>query len=376
MRKSKRAEMGRQLRALTGLAALGPRVLTGRSKKTGLPPGTVVHIGERRREHAKITVMDYDEAGCRETTFVEAAACGAYRGAATTTWINVDGVHDTGVLETLGGQFEVSGLILEDIANTRQRPKFEEQDGRLFVVLKMISYDEVKAALVTEQVSLLLMRGVVLTFQEDVGDVFDPIRERIRGGKGRVRRSGAEFLFYLLVDAVVDHYFIVLERLGERIELLQEAVAANPTEEVLREIHRLKREVLELRRAVWPLREVIGELRASESQVLGKELGPFLRDVSDHVFHVLDTTETYREMASSMVDIYLSSMSNRMNAVMKVLTIIATIFIPLTFVAGVYGMNFDHMPELGWKWGYPAVLGVMAAVAGIMLIYFRRKRWL
>jgi magnesium transporter len=292
------------------------------------------------------------------------------------TWINVDGLHQVDVLEKLGNCYGLHSLVLEDILTTDQRPKMEDYGNYLYVVLQMI-HDRGKGnRLEAEQVSLILGPNFLFSFQESPGDVFDPIRERLRSGKGRVRRMGADYLAYALLDAVVDYYFVILEKLGERIEVLEEILVTHPQTETLQEIHRLKREMIFLRKAVWPLREVISGLERGESSLVQKATQIYLRDVYDHVIQVMDSVETFRDMLSGMLDIYLSSISNRMNGIMKVLTVIATVFMPLTFLAGVYGMNFKYMPELEWRWGYPAVWCVMILVGMLMLLTFKKKRWL
>ncbi|MGA1796130.1 MAG: magnesium/cobalt transporter CorA, partial [bacterium] len=264
----------------------------------------------------------------------------------------------------------------EDILNTNQRPKFEDFEHFIYVVLKMLSYDTEKQEIIAEQVSIVIGQNFVLSFQEREGDVFNPVRERIRNAKGRIRKMGADYLAYALLDAVVDNYFLILEALGEEVEELEEALVVNPTPQVLQAIHHLKRETIFLRKAVWPLREVIDSLGRRESPLIGKGTTLFLRDVYDHTIQIIDTAETFRDLIAGMLDIYLSSISNRMNNVMKVLTIIATIFIPLTFIAGIYGMNFKYMPELDWRWSYPLVWVVMVLVAVYMVMYFKDKGWL
>jgi magnesium transporter len=240
----------------------------------------------------------------------------------------------------------------------------------------MLQWDAAREEVVVEHVSLILGPSFVISFQERPGDVFGPTRERIRGGKGRVRKMGADYLAYCLADAIVDGYFAVLENLGDRIEDVESILVSNPSNDTLRAVHHLKRENLLLRKSVWPLREVINGLDRSESELITDPTHVYMRSVYDHSIQVIDTMETFRDMLAGMLDTYLSSLSNRMNEVMKVLTIIATIFIPLTFVAGIYGMNFQSMPELAWPWGYPAALAVMAIVAAGMVYYFRRKKWL
>jgi magnesium transporter len=344
------------------------------SKKAGLPPGTLVHIGEKKVEQVKITIIDYNESQVRERVAEKIEECFAFKDTPTVTWINIDGIHQVDVIEKIGNCYNLHPLILEDILNTGQRPKIEDFGEHLFLVLKMLYYHE--ESITAEQVSLILGANFVISFQEQEGDVFNNVRERIRNNKGRIRKLGADYLAYSLLDAIVDGYFVILEKIGEEIEDIEEELIKNPIPKTLQIIHNLKREMISLRKSVWPLREVVGVLERGESSLIKKTTGIYLRDVYDHTIQVIDTVETYRDMISGMLDIYLSSISNRMNEVMKILTIIATIFIPLTFIAGIYGMNFRFMPELGWRLGYPAILFVMMIIGIVMLFYFWRKKWL
>jgi len=352
------------------------KVIKKRSSKAGLPPGTLVHVGEKKVESARITFIDYDEQSFQEKQVTKIEECLKLKNTPTVSWINIDGIHDIELIEKIGKGFELHPLILEDILSTGQRPKFEDYEKYIFIVLKMLNYSDESQSVEVEQVSLILGPNYVISFQERIGDVFEHVRDRIRNPKGRVRKMGADYLAYTLLDAIVDNYFVILERLGERIESMEEEVVGNPTEKTVQQIHSLKREMISLRKSIWPLRELIAGLEKSESSLIEETTDIYLRDVYDHTIQIIDTIESFRDMVSGMLDIYLSSISNRMNAIMKVLTIIATIFIPLTFVAGIYGMNFKYMPELEWRWGYMTVWLVMIAVAGVMLIYFRKKKWL
>jgi len=352
------------------------KLIKRHSKKAGLAPGTLVHIGERKTEAVRITYMDYDEQNIQEKQVAGIEECFPFKITPTVSWINIDGLHDVELMEKLGKEFELHPLILEDILNTGQRPKIEDFGTYIFIALKMLSYNDKEQTVQSEQVSVVLGPNYVISFQESIGDVFDQIRDRLRNAKGRIRKMGCDYLMYSLSDTVVDGYFAILERLGEKIESMEEGLVSVPSEKTLEQIQRLRREMILLRKSVWPLREVIGGLQRTESPLIKESTQLYLRDVYDHTIQVIDTVESFRDMASGMLDMYLSSISNRMNAVMKVLTIIATIFIPLTFIAGIYGMNFKYMPELERHWGYPLVLFVMGIVAVVMLIYFRRKRWL
>ena len=358
-----------------------PRFFKMLSKKAGLSPGTLVHIGKKRLDKAKITVIDYDEKKHVRREVAEVSDCFPYRDSKTTTWINIDGLHDTALIEKLGGHYGIHPLVLEDIVNTGQRPKFEELDDYIFIVLNMLYLGDDGDTVKSEQVSIVLGKNYVLSFQEAPGDIFDNVRSRLEGGKGRIRKSGPDYLAYALMDAVVDNYFVILESLGESIESLEDGLVADPAPDILQRIHSMKREMIFLRKSVWPLRELVSGIERSESGLVGKKTRPFIRDLYDHTIQVIDTVETFRDMASGLLDLYLSSVSNRMNQVMKVLTIIATIFIPLSFFAGLYGMNFNtsyplNMPELNSPYGYPALLVFMLGVTLLMLFYFRRKKWI
>jgi len=350
------------------------KLVQKRSKKTGLPPGTLVHIGERKSEHVTVTVFRYSTTSCKEL-HVEQVDQLSSPADESVIWINVGGVHKVEMVETLGKQFSLHPLLLEDVTNTDQRPKLDDYEAYIFLVMKMLSLTDRKDIAV-EQVSFVLGKNYVISFQENGTDVFQPVRERLRGGKGRLRQSGADYLLYALVDAIVDQYFAVLELSGEQIEAVQQAVVDDPKPETLNEIHALKRQLLFVRRAVWPLRDVMTNLSRSDCPFLQHPTKVFFRDVYDHVVQIVDTIEILREMVSSSLDIYLSSVSYRLNAIMRVLTVITTIFMPLSFIASIYGMNFEYMPELRSPWGYPLVLGVMAAVGVGMLVLFRNKRWL
>jgi magnesium transporter len=354
-----------------------PDLIRRRSGKAGLPPGTLVHVGEPVTEEPRISVMSYDTMRLEEEYVDLVSEAFPLRDAPSVTWINVDGIHDVGIVEELGERLRLHPLVLEDILNPDQRPKMEDLGDYLYVVLKMVDWDDQRGEIAVEQLSVVVGANYVVSLQERPGgDVLLPIRERIREAKGNIRGVGSDYLAYSILDGVVDRYFGVLEGLGEKVEDLEEELVSSPLPETLQKLHVLKREMIYMRKSVWPLREVVAALERSGSPLIKESTGPYLRDVYDHTIQVMDAVETVRDMLSGMLDIYLSSISNRMNEVMKVLTIFASIFIPLTFIAGVYGMNFAFMPELGWRWGYFAALLVMVAVALSMLWYFKSKRWL
>src|SRR5512143_241125 len=353
-----------------------PKFTKKRSKKAGLPSETLLYTGEKKGEKIIIRVIDYDETNFLETELSAAEACIPYKNKPTVTWINVDGVHNVPVLEKLGDCFGLHRLVMEDILNTDQRPKVEGFGEYLYIVLKMLSNDR-NGEIVTEQISIVVGSNFVLSFQEGIeGDVFNLIRERLRSGKGRIRKMSADYLAYALLDAVVDNYFVILEKFGDKIELLETELIENPSQQTVQRIYQLKRELIFLHNAVWPLREVVNSMTKHESPLVRESTSPYLRDVYDHVIHVIDSVDIYREMISSMLDMYLSSVSNRLNEVMKVLTVISLIFMPITFIAGVYGMNFKNMPELEWRYGYFYSLIGMFGIGVAMFIYFKRKQWM
>jgi magnesium transporter len=347
-----------------------------RSVKSGLPPGSLVHIGEIPAGAASIELIGFTLDDLEEQRFSSVDDCLPYLERAGITWVNVEGVHNVELIRHLGEQYALHPLVLEDIVNTVQRPKIEDYDDYLFIVLRMLRPTE-SGEFTSEQLSIILGPGHIFTFQEGIqGDVFDEVRNRIRNGKGKIRGMGADYLAYALIDAIVDNYFSVLENLGERIVNLEEQLTSLPDRSTLQMINGIKKEIIFLRKAVWPLREAISFLERGDSQLLSDATRVYFRDVYDHTVQVIDTVETYRDLLSGMFDLYLSSISNRTNEIMKFLTVIGTIFMPLTFLVGVYGMNFKHLPELEWRNGYFILWGFMLALAITMVIYFRRKRWL
>lgn len=354
-----------------------PRLVKKRSKKAGLSPGSLVYIGEKKVEEVHINIIDYDEHSFseKETKIIE--DCFPFKDKPTVTWVNIEGLQDVHIIQKLGDYFKIHPLTQEDIVNTDQRPKIEDLNDYLYIVLKMITYDDTIEDIVIEQISLILGENFVLSFQEGIkGDIFDPLRDRIRTDKGKIRKMGSDYLAYGLIDATVDNYFLILEKIGDKIEDLEDELTVNPTKETLQIIHNLKRKLIFLRKSVWSLREVINTLVRGDSSLTQDSTDIYFRDVYDHTIQVIDTIETFRDIVSGMIDIYLSSISNKMNEIMKVLTIMSTIFIPLTFLAGVYGMNFEFMPELKWQWGYPGLWCIMLVVSIIMLINFKIRKWI
>jgi magnesium transporter len=349
-------------------------------KKPGTAPGTVIHTGERKVEAVRVHAMRYGPAGVQEESCDGVLPVDSLKVPGPgegVLWVNVDGLHDVALLEKLGTTMGIHPLVMEDVASVGQRPKLEEYEDHLFIVIHLLTAGGTPVRVTDEQVSFIVGPRSIFTFQEDIGDVFDSVRERIRTGKGRVRERGSDFLAYALIDAVVDSCFQILEQMGEAAEDIEmEVLAERPDQEAMRRVHELKRELLVLRRSIWPLREMMASLLRVESPLIEESTRVYLRDVHDHSYQLIETVEILRDIASGMRDLYLSSVSQRTNEVMKVLTVISSIFIPLTFIAGVYGMNFLNMPELVHPWGYPATLLVMLLVAVGLLWYFRRKRWI
>jgi len=347
-----------------------------RGSKIGLAPGTLVHVGEKKAEKVVIRVLAYNSETLIEREVETVEGCAEFKGRSDLNlWINVDGLDRVDIIEKLGSYFEIHPLTLEDVLNTGQRPKTEDYETYIYTVLKMMLLDIEKEEIIIDQVSIIIGPNYLLSFQERQGDVFDPVRERFKNPASRLRKNGVDYLAYSLIDAVVDNYFLILEHFGDEIEYLEEGLVIQPRPETLKTIQKYKRDMIILRKSVWPLRELINGLQRVESDLIKETTRIYLRDIYDHTIQVIDSVEDFRDILSSMVDIYLSSVSYRMNDVMKVLTVIATIFIPLTFIAGVYGMNFEYMPELEWRWGYPVVMLGMTLIGVTMFAYFKKRKW-
>lgn len=350
------------------------KLVVKRGDKLGAAPGTLLHIGKHKQISAGIQLISYGADELEESIISNLACYQRGSEAGQVSWLNVDGVADPAMVEALGQQFQLHPLVMEDILNTDQRPKVEDYRGYLYIVLRMLQFDKDRQQIHSEQVSLVLGEDYVLSFQERPGAVFDGVRERLRAGR-RIRFMRSDYLTYALLDAVVDHYFEMLEYIGEQVEELEDQVVSSPGPDTLARMHHYKREMLLLRKSIWPLRELLSRLSRDESPLITDETRLYLRDVYDHVIHVMDSIDTIRELLVSLLDLYLSSVSKRTNEIMKVLTIFASLFMPLTFIVGVYGMNFDVMPELRWAWGYPAVMLVMLLLVVGLLVFFRRRRW-
>lgn len=347
-----------------------------RGSKVGLAPGTLVHIGEKKVEKIHIKIVAYNAEKIVEKEIDSIEECLDFKDKpGLNLWINVTGLDQIDIIEKLGSYFEIHPLTLEDILNTGQRPKMEDYESYVYTVLKMMLLDTKNDDITIDQISIIFGYNYILSFQEREDDVFNPLRERLKNPASRLRKSGVDYLAYGLIDAVIDNYFLILEHFGEAIEELEDELVVQPSPETLRTIQKYRRNMIIIRKSVWPLRELINGMQKIESEIIKDNTRIYLRDIYDHTIQVIDSVEDFRDILSSMIDVYLSSLSNKMNDIMKVLTVIATIFIPLTFIAGVYGMNFKYMPELDSRWGYPAVLLLMAILGTSMLVYFRKKKW-
>lgn len=348
-----------------------------KSFKIGQPPGSAIFTGTKKLEAVKINLISYNSETAEEFEISSLKDLSVHLNQKNKNlWVDIIGLHDEQLLEEIGAMFEVHRLTLEDILNVEQRPKMEIFDDYLFTELQMVQCEGVNSPIEAEQISLILKGNVLISFQEKPGDVFSFVRTRISTGKGSIRRRGADYLLYSLMDSIVDHYFLVLETVSEKIEVIEALAMNDPESHVLQKIYLERRQILALRRSVYPLREVINSFEKNADNFITKETKPFIRDLYDNTIQVIETMEVFRDMSSGVLDLYMNSLSNRMNNVMKVLTIISTIFIPLSFVAGVYGMNFDNMPELRWEYGYFYVLGGMFIASMGMVGYFIKKKWI
>ncbi len=346
------------------------------SEKSGLPPGSLVHVGEVHEHEHKITVIDYNKSTLARRTIKNIEELLPYQNTETVTWVIIDGLKDVSIIDAIGQHFDIHALVLEDILNTHQRPKFEEFDDYLYIVIKALSLGADDFNVEYEQVSLLLLDKFVFTFKEKPDAIFEPLFSRLNNDKSQLRNLGTDYLTYVIMDAIVDEYFSLQDTFDELIESVEDDLLTNPSAQTLNTIQKIKRELIFLRRSVSPLRELLASIQRSESQLLHEKTKRYFGDVYDHVIRVSEAMESYRDLIAGMLDIYLSSVSNKMNETMKILTVFASIFIPLTFIAGVYGMNFEYMPELKWRWGYPALWAVFIGVSVFLLRFFKKKNWL
>jgi len=349
--------------------------LEQRSQKRGQPAGTLKHIGERKMEKSKIKIIDYSSQSYIEQDISADGICLLDNNDSNVRWINIEGIHEVNDLEQLSKAFGLHPMVMEDILNTQQRPKIEDCGKYVYLVLKLISFHPRRKELDTEQLSIVFGEKFVISFCESETKIFESVRGWIKNGVGKIKGEGSDFLAFTLLDIIVDDYFEVLDELSEKIEAVEEEVIEKPTPETLKTIHYLKRQLLNIHKVVWPLREIVGTLERSGSNLIKVETNMYIRDLYDHMVQVMEEVETFRDILSSLLDIYLSSVSNKMNDIMKILTIISTVFIPLSFIVGVYGMNFKSMPEYDFTFAYPILWVIMISISIFMLAFFKRKKW-
>ena len=350
--------------------------LTNTSGKAGMPPGTLVHVGHTHETESSVSIIDYSREKIEERAVESTAEILPYLDSDTVTWVNIEGLENIETIESVGAILNIHPLVLEDILNTHQRPKFEEYDDYLFIVMKSLSVENQMVSIGYEQISVLVLNNLVVTFKEKKDDIFTPLKHRLKNSNGRIRNMGSDYLAYTILDTIIDQLFIILDSIDEAIEATDEDLLVNPTTDSLVRIQQIKRELIDVRKSVSPLRELLAELLRSDTTLIHEKTSIYFRDVYDHVLRITETIESYRDILSGLLDIYMSSISNRMNEVMKVLTVFASIFIPLTFIAGIYGMNFEYMPELKFKWAYPVLWILFISIPVVLIIYFKRKKWL
>ncbi|MBK9096614.1 MAG: magnesium/cobalt transporter CorA [bacterium] len=354
---------------------LTPGIKKKTTSKVGLPPGSIIHVGEKKIEKVKISLTEYDEKNVETCEINSVEEIDPYTDTPQVTWVNVCGLHDTELIKQIGEKFNIHPLVLEDILNTETRPKIEITDDYIFIAMKMLTNNNHEDQIGIEQVSFILGNSFVFSFLEKSDSIFAPINERITNNYGRVRKQASDYLFYALMDIVVDQYYLVLEQIEEKIELLDDEVIRSADRSQIEKIYNLKNKLLLTRRSLWPLREIFSRLIREESKLINKKVMPYLRDLLDHTIQITETIDVQREITNGLMETHLSLMSYKMNEVMKVLTVIATIFIPLTFIVGIYGMNFPNMPEMNWPWAYFALWGVMIGLSVLMLYFFKKKKW-
>lgn len=351
--------------------------LSNASDKSGLPPGSLIHVGDVLVPATRISMINYSKENIEEQQIQSVDDILKYKDSNSVTWVIIEGLTDVAIVERIGAIFGIHQLVLEDILNTHQRPKFEEYDDHLYIVLKSLLSENEQFTVAYEQISLIVLNNFVFVFKEKTDDLFKPVQQRIKTSKGRFRSLGTDYLTYVILDTIVDQYFLLIDSLDDAITSIEDSLlASEPTRDTLHTIQMLKREIISIRRNVSPIRELMTGILRSESALINEKTHIYLRDVSDHAIRVIESVESYRDILTGLLDIYISSVSNKMNEVMKVLTVFASIFIPLTFLAGIYGMNFVYMPELKWKWAYPTLWVAFISIPVVLLIYFKRKKWL
>ena len=346
------------------------------SEKAGMPPGSLVHVGDVLKTESRITLIDYSAEHIEEQAVYAIEEILPYKDKATITWVNIEGLKNIALIESIGNAFNIHPLVLEDILNTHQRPKFEEYEDYLYIVLKGLSVDSEELFVNYEQISIIVLDNLIFTFKEVEDDLFAPIIKRLKNGKGKIRNLGTDYMTYAILDMIVDQNFVLLETLDEILDSIEDELLTNPTAATLASIQRIKRELISIRRSVLPVRDMLNAIIRSDSALIHERVHIYLRDVHDHALRISESIESYRDILSGLMDIYVSSVSNKMNEIMKILTVFASIFIPLTFIAGIYGMNFEYMPELRWKWAYPVLWIAFITIPVVLLVYFRKKKWL
>jgi magnesium transporter len=345
-------------------------------EKIGQSPGSLIYIGKQPKSKATVTLLEYDRDHLEYRELTEVSDCSRIKKNNRISWLHINGLHDISLIEKIGSIFELNSLVLEDILNTEHRPKFQSLDNHLFFLIKSFIYDDKNDTLTTDQISLILGSNYVLSFQETENNIFGALIKRIESGKGRIRNQGSDYLAYAILDVIIDRYFLMLNKIGNTTEDIEIELIENLSKTILHKIYTLKRELLFFHRSVYPIRELIDGIKSSDTKLIKKTTTPFIQDLSDHYVQIIETIETNRTLITTMLDTYISLNSNKMNEVMKVLTIVATLFIPLTFIVGIYGMNFEYMPELSWRWGYPMIWAIMILLILIMFVFFKYKKWL
>ena len=353
----------------------GNRPVQSEEKEPGLAPGAMVHVGEKRTDETTFEIIQWDAENVDRHTASSAEEAKSFVDDSKVTWLRITGLHEVEKISELRTVFGVHPLLLEDVLNTAGRAKIEESDDSIFVVLKLIREDPDSGHVDVQQFAALLMPNLVITFQEAEAGLFEPLERRIDHGRGRIRKAGADYLLWAVLDVIIDNYFVVQDSIDDKIGQLDERLQEDAASVDAAVLYATKKEITELHRLVRPVREMIFHFQRSESQLLTEQSEPFYRDLYDHAIHVIEATEDLRELGSSLRDFYMAAVGHRMNEVMKVLTIFATLFMPITFLAGIYGMNFEHMPELKWPWGYGAVWGLFVLLTVTMIVYFKKKRW-
>lgn len=353
-----------------------------KSRRSGMQPGSLIYVGDEQAQHTKISMVGYDETNINATAITTAQEAIKEKDKSSILWLDITGLKDVDIISQVTNAYGLHPLITEDLLNTEQLPKLDIFENHIFVIIRVYFYDSKNNKLKYDQISLILGKNFVITIQERESTVFDAVKERLKNPQNLIRKKGADYLFHALLDVGIDTYYQVLESMGDVIEEIEEKIIVNARPDTMKRIHTLKRSIIFLRKSVWPLREIINGLHHKASPLIQDGTQPYLKDIYDHTIQVIDTVETYRDLLSGMMEIYISSINTKLNEVMKVLTVFATIFIPLTFISSLYGMNFDttvspfNMPELNWRYGYVGVLGVMLGVVIAMLMFFRRRKWI